>query len=480
MKDSSIKQRALGGVIWKFLEKIGKLLIQFCIEIVLARLLMPEDYGIVALITTFITVSDVVIHHGFTSALIQKKQADDIDYSSVFYANLFMAVVMYVILFIGAPFVADFYKQPNLVEIMRVLSLNILIGAFCAVHNSIMARRLEFRKSFFRNISNIITQGIVGITLAYMNFGVWALVYSKLAGTLVGCIVLSVTVKWMPKKMFSFKRLRSLFSYSSKVLGRNLLNSVFNNIHPLIIGKFFAKSELGYYQRGQQIPQVAMTAIDGSINEVMFPTLSKFQDDILRLKNALRRSMQLSMFVVLPAMCGLIVVAKPLTLILLTEKWLPSVPFMQLSCVVCMFWPLSARTHALNAIGRSDVTLKMTIIAKIITLIFIFICIRFGIYAIMLGSIFTSIVTMGITSHYVNKYIHYSFKELAIDLLPTVGISLLMMIVVYLISLFNLNIWITLCLQIVAGIFVYFGLARLFKFECLEYLLNILKGLIKK
>ena len=271
MKNESFKNKVVDGLIWKFVEKIGAQGMQLIIQIVIARVLMPDEYALVGLITVFITISDVFILQGFTTALIQKKSTDNTDYSSVFYANLIMALILYAVLWCIAPFVAKFYASSELTSIMRVLSINVLIGAIPAVHNAILSRNLDFRKSFYRNISNTITQGIVGISMAVCGFGAWSMVFSKIAGTAVGAVVLWFTVQWKPSRVFSIKRLVVLFSYSSKVLATNLLNTVFNNIHTLIIGKYFAKTELGFYQRGQSIPQSVMSSIDGTLAEVLYP-----------------------------------------------------------------------------------------------------------------------------------------------------------------------------------------------------------------
>lgn len=478
--NADIKQRAMGSALWKFADKIGSQVIQFIIQIFLARLLFPEDYGIVGLLTIFINISDVFIQQGFTTALIQKQDADETDFSSVFFANILMAVLIYLIFFSIAPLVAKFYEEPKLTSLMRVLSLNVIFGAIGAVHNAVMVKNLEFKKSFYRGMTNTLTYGIVGIALAFMGFGVWALVFSKIAGTLVGSLVLCLTVKWKPKKLFSGKRIRKLFSFSSKILGTNLLNTVFNNIHSLIIGKFFQKDELGYYQKGQQIPQTFMTAIDGSLNEVLYPTLSIVQNDMVMLKAMLRRSMKLSMYVVLPILVGLLVVAEPFVVILLTDKWLPCVPYLRLTCIMCMFWPLSARNHALNAMGKSTVTFITSIIGKSITLIMIFVCIRWGIYAIMLGSILASCISFFITSALAKKYIGYSFRELFRDLLPSIGLSVLMGVPVYLMSLLPINVYFLLVLQVLAGVAIYLGASVLFKVDSFKFLLGYVKKILKK
>ena len=400
LKSNSIKSRAIKGVGWKLMEKIGGQLVQFIIQIILARLLLPKDYGVIGLVTIFITVSDVFLQQGLPTALIQDKNADEFDFSSVFYANIGVAIIIYFVLFFISPWVAKFYSEDSLILIMRVLSLNIIVGSISAVHSAILAKKLEFKQSFYRNMSNVLTQGCVGIYLAYEGFGVWALVFSKVIGTLVGTIVLAISVHWKPLRYFSWKRIKKLFSFGSKILGTNLLNTLFNNIHSLIIGRYFNAASLGYYQRGQQIPQAIMTAIDGSMNEVLYPTLSNMQKDMCILKNALRRSMKISMFIVIPMLAGLIVISDSLVSILLTNKWSACVPFMKLACIICMFWPLSARTHAINAIGRSDVTFKISFFSKTLTIILIFLCIDGGIYAIMLGTILASIITFGITTYY--------------------------------------------------------------------------------
>ena len=476
--DQNLQKRALGGMIWKFLEKICGQGMQLVIQIVLARLLLPEEYGLVGLLTIFITISDVFILQGLTTALIQKKSADEKDYSSVFFANIAMSCVLYAILFLIAPIIASFYNEPSLTDIMRVLSLNVLFGAFAAVPNAILSRKLDFKKSFIRNISNVSVQGIVGITFAFLGAGAWAMVYSKVFGTLVGALVLMATVDWWPKLTFSFERVKKLFSFSSKVLATNLLNTVFNNIHSLIIGKAFNTAELGYYQRGQQTPQVAMTSLDGSMTEVLYPTFSKLQNDVRALKAAVSKSISASMFIVLPAMFGMMAIAEPLTLVLLTEKWLPSVPFMQLSCIICMFWPLAHRTHALNALGKSNVTLKLSLIGKGITLLMIFVCIPMGIYAIMLGTIVAATINLFITSYYVKKYIGYSILDIVKDVLPTLILSAIMAGIVYSISLLPLIPIVTLIVQLIVGVVTYVVLCSIFKPKPYKIVINMAKGLL--
>ncbi len=465
---------------WKFLEKISSQGMQLIIQIVLARLLLPEEYGLIGLLSIFITISDVFILQGLTTALIQKKNADDLDYSSVYFANILISLFLYVILFLTAPVIADFYKESALTGIMRVLSLNVVIGALPAVHNAILSRNLDFKKSFFRNISNVITQGIVGISLALCGAGAWAMVFSKISGNLVGAVVLCAAVKWSPRMMFDFGRLKQLFSYSSKVLVTNLLNTVFNNINSLIIGRYYSTSDIGYYQRGQQIPQGAMSAFDGSMSEVLYPAFSKCQDDLEALKKAVRKSISFSMYIVLPVLTGLIGIAKPFTLLLLTEKWLPSVPYMQLTCIGCMFWPLSHRNHAINALGKSNVTLKLSLIGKSIMVVSIVICLPYGIEAIMVGSIVSSLINVGISSYYVKKYLGYTVKELFLDLYPSMIMSGAMFGCVLPIGMLQIHVLLKLILQIITGIAVYLFMSAIIKPEPFKMLMSRVNRILKR
>lgn len=479
--DSQIGSRALSGIIWKFGEKIGVQAAQFVIQIVLARLLLPEDYGIVGLLTIFISILDVFIQQGFTTALIQKKDADDLDISSVFWANIGLSLMCYGLCYLIAPAVSAFYSEPRLTVIMRILTLNVIIGAFSAVQYAIMMKRLEFRKSFLRGIVSVIFQGIIGVLLAYKGLGVWALVYSKLTATLVGTVIICMTVACRIELRFSFKRIRVLFQYSSKVLGTNLLNTVFNNIHSLIIGRFYNSAELGYYQRGQQIPQYLMSAVDGSICDVLYPTLSIMQNDKQRLKNTLRKSMKMSMYTVLPLMLGLLAVARPVTILLLTEKWILSVPYMQLSCIICCFWPMSARSHALNAIGKSNITLKLSIISKTLVLIFILLSVRFGIYSIMVSTILAQCIGFWITNYYVKKYLGYTYKELIGDLAPILLISFSMMIIVIGFGKLPIpGLLFKTVLQIAVGGGYYIASSIIGKLDCYYYLLDMMKRFVHK
>lgn len=475
MKEKSVKQRAFTGLIWKLLEKAGTLGIQFLISVILARLITPEEYGVVGLLTIFMALSEVVIQQGLSTALVQKSEAEPVDYSSVFWANMVISLLLYGVLFLGAPLLAAFYREPSLTFITRVLSLGILIGSFSSVHYTIMLKKLEFRKSFLGGMSNILVYGIVGIVLAVNGAGVWALVIGNLSGKVAGALVYWITVKWHPQLMFSLQRVRSLFRFSSKLLVTNLLNTLMNNIHSVVIGRFFPKANLGYYQRGQQIPQFMMVAVDGSISDVLYPTFSLMKDDPAAVKTAVRRAVKTSMFLMLPMLAGLFAVAEPLTVFLLTEKWIESTPFMQLSCIVCMFWPLNVREHAINAMGFSTATMKNSLITKGLTLVLIFVCIPAGIYAILISTIFASVVSVIISSHYTKKYYGYSIWELCLDIAPVLLLSVAMGAAVMLLNSLPLVPVLKLLVQVPVGVVLYVVGCKICRIDSFAYVLGLIK-----
>ncbi len=469
---SNAKKNVITGLLWKFLENFGKQGINFILQIILARILLPEDYGIIGITTVFILISNVFIQTGFSSALIQNKDVNDTDYSTVFYINLVISAFIYIILFFLTPIIASFYSEPTLTLVLRIQAINLFFGAINSVQYAVISRKLEFKKSFISSIFSIIIQGFVGIIMAYQGYGVWALVISQLAYSIVITIIMWFIVDFKPKLLFSFIRLKKLFSYSSKILFVTLLNTLFQNLHTLVIGRFFSKTTLGYYSRGQSIPYFLMNNTDGAMASVMFPAFSHCQNDKKRLKEILRRSIKTSFFVISPMLIGLFIVAKPLIVVLLTPKWIASVPILQLSCVICLSWPFSANTHAINAIGRSDVTLVISIIIKTLTVLFLFVSIRWGLYAILVAEIVTSYIAVIILLITSKKLLNYHILEQTRDVLPSIVLSLLMGIIIYFVKYLQLSVLFTLILQVLLGAIFYVLLAWLLKFECLNYLIT--------
>lgn len=481
MNHKEKKNKVIYSLLWKVMERIGTQGIQFFVMIVLARLLLPEEFGLIVLVTIFITIAGVFVQSGFNIALIQKKDADVIDFSSVFYLSLFVASLLYVFLFFTAPFIATFFEQPEFATVLRILSITLFFGSFNSIQNAIISRNMEFKKLFISSLGAIIFSGIVGVVMAYTGFGVWALVGQQLTNQLIVTLILTFTVKWKPKFIFSIDRIKILFSFSWKLLASSLLDTLNSNLRNLLIGKMFSPATLGFYNRGDQFPNFLISNINGSIQSVMLPTLSSYQDDKQKVKAIVRRAIVTSAFIVIPMMVGLAVIAEPLVKILLTDKWLPAVPFLQIFCAVYALWPIhTANLQAINALGRSDIFLKLEIIKKILGLIILAISLPFGVYAITLG-----ILVGGILSTFINAYpnlklLNYSIREQWKDITPSLLISLLMGAIIYPIQWVGMSDMLTVIIQIVVGVVFYVGLARLFKLECFTYLLKTLQEMVSR
>lgn len=475
------KNTVISSLIWKFLERGGVQFVQFFLSIILARLVSPSDYGIIALILVFIQIATVFIQSGFNTALIQKQDSDDTDFSTVFYFSLFVATFLYVILFLLAPYIAKFYNQEIIGSIIKVISITLFFGAVNSVQCAYVSKTMQFKKFFFSSIIALVGSGFIGVVLAYKGFGVWALVVQQLVNNFLTTIVLYLTVTWRPKLVFSFVRLMELFSFSWKLLCSGLLDVIFKNIYNLIIGRIYNSQMLGVYNRGTQFPQTISTSIDGSIQSVMFPTLSANNDNIQEVKRITRRSISTSAFVLMPCMFGLAAIAEPLVNILLTDKWLPCVPFLQLSCISYALYPIhTANLTGINALGRSDIFLKLEIIKKIITLVNILITLPLGIYAMAIGQVVSSIISTFINAYPNKKLMNYSYFEQLKDLMPSFSLSIVMSGIVWMINFISLDSILIFIIQIVIGIIVYILLSKLFKVEIYSYFINTLKGFIKR
>lgn len=479
MSEGVNKSKILSSLIWKLLERSGTQGIQFIVQIVLARLLLPEDFGTIAIVTVFIALAQVFVQSGFNTALIQKKDVDNIDFSSIFYLNTVIVILLYFIIYVSAPIISNFYNDHSLVQLLRVLALILPFGAFNSIQNAYVSRNMMFKNLFFSSLGAILISGTVGIALAYAGFGVWALVVQQLVNQISITYILFFTVKWRPQLVFSIIRVKRLFSYGWKLLASQLLNVLYMDIRTLIIGKFYSSSMLGYYNRGQQFPKVIVTNLDGSIQSVMLPTLSAHQDNRKRVKDMVRRSIVTSSFLIFPMMIGLAVVAEPLVKIVLTDKWLPSVPFLQIFCISYALRPIhTANLQAINAMGRSDIFLKLEIIKKIIGLAILIVTLPFGVYAIALGMVFSGLIASFVNAYPNKQLLDYSYKEQWIDVVPSLLISVAMGAVVYMFNFLNISSVQILVLQISSGTIMYIGLSKIFKIESFNYLITTVKQLL--
>lgn len=470
-------KKVLSNFFWRFFERCGAQGVTFIVSIVLARLLDPDVYGTVALVTVFTTIMQVFVDSGMGNALIQKKEADDLDFSSVFFFNMAVCSLLYLIMFIAAPFIAAFYKMPELTSVVRVLSLILIISGVKNVQQAYVSRNMQFKKFFFSTIGGTIGAAVVGIVMAYLGFGVWALVAQMLFNAAVDTIILWITVKWRPKMMFSFERLKALFSFGWKLLVSSLLDTVYNDLRQLIIGKLYSSNDLAFYNQGKKFPHLIVTNINTSIDSVLLPTMSKAQDDKNAVRSMTRRAIKTSTYIMMPVMIGLAVCAEPLVSLILTDKWLPCVLFLRVFCITYAFYPIhTANLNAIKAMGRSDLFLKLEILKKIIGLTAILITMWISVEAMAYSLLVTTLLNQIINSWPNKKLLGYSYLEQIKDMLPQIGLSLLMGAAIYLVQLAGFSNIYTLCIQIPLGIIIYIALSKLLHIESFEYVISMIKS----
>ena len=471
------RETVMSNIIWRFAERCGAQGVSFIVSIILARLLEPEAYGTIALVTVFTNVLQVFIDSGLGNALIQKKNADDIDFSTVFYFNFVVCCLLYVVMFFMAPVISSFYNDKTLVNIIRTLCLTLVISGLKNVQQAYVSRTLQFKKFFFSSLAGTIGSAIVGIVMAYMGFGVWALVFQQIINVSVGTAILWLTVKWHPKKVFSFERLKGLFSFGWKLLISSLIDTFYNNVRQLIIGKMYTSTDLAFFNRGNQFPHIIVTNINTSIDSVLFPALSKEQDNIVRVRSMTRRSISVSTYIMAPLMMGLAFCAEPIVSIVLTDKWLACVPYLRIFCITYMFYPIhTANLKAIIALGRSDINLKLEIIKKVIGVILLVSTMWFGVMAMAYSMLASSILGQIINSWPNKRLLNYGYIEQLRDILPGIFLAIGMGIIILLVGLLHLNNIITLIIQVVLGVVIYLLGSILFHLESFDYLLEIIKS----
>ena len=474
MASSETKTKVLNGLFWKIMENGGSQGIQFLVSVILARMLSPEEYGIVAIITIFITIANVLVQNGFSTALIQKQNVDDADFSSVFFFNLMTSGLIYICLFIGAPWIAAFYHNEEMTAVIRVLSIILFPGGVTSIQNAYISRKLEFKGLFLATLGAALISGGVSIGMAFFGMGVWALAWQQIMYYFSLMIILFITISWRPKFIFAFERIKGMFAFGWKLLCASLIDTIFNNIHGLIMGKIYNEGVLGNYNRGDQFPKLIVNNLSAAIQSVMLPVLAASQNDLARVKSMLRRSIVTSSFLVLPMMAGMIAVADSLVLALLGEKWMSCVPYLRIMCVAYSFWPIHiANLQALNAVGRSDIFLKLEVIKKAVGLVVLLIGIQYGAITLVALKAVADFICTFINAWPNKKLLNYSIGEQWIDILPSVVVSCLMCVMVFGIQFIIPGVWLCLVVQMVAGVLIYAGLAWVFRLESFEYLRRI-------
>lgn len=471
-------KKVLNNFIWKFAERISAKLVSFIVSIMLARILAPADYGTVSLVAVSISILDVFVNCGFGVALIQKKDADNTDFSTVFFFNIGWSIVCYIVLFLVSPLIASFYNNPYIKDYTRVAGTIILVGAIKNILQAYIAKNMMFKKFFWATIGGTAFSGIVGIYMAINGFGTWALIAQNLSNAVIDTIILWITVKWKPQCVFSINRLFKLLKFGGKMFFASLMETIYNNIRVLIIGKYYSTEDLAFYDKGQSWPILIIENINSSMDSVLLPALSAEQGNKDRVKTMMRRSLTVSCYIVWPMLIGLLVIAYPLIDFVLTKKWIESVFYLRLACFVYMFWPIhTAHLNTIQALGRSDIFLKQEIIKKVIGIITLVVTVPMGVRAIAIG-----LVIMGPVCAIINavpnvKLINYTIKEQIFDILPIAITNIIMATLVYLPSLCirNIGSFYIIVIQVVIGVISYVALSALLKNPSFTYVLQYIK-----
>ena len=475
------RQLVFTNLIWRFMEQGGAQLVSFAVSIVLARLLEPELYGTIALVTVITSILNVFVDSGMANALIQKKDSDDLDFSSVFYFNVCFCLVLYAGLFVAAPLISRLYGMPDLVPVIRVLGLTIVVSGVKNVQQAYVSKTMQFRRFFFSTLGGTLFSAAVGIAMAYLGFGIWALVMQQLLNAAVNTAILWLTVGWRPKRMFSLERLRGLISYGWKLLASALLDTVYLKLYQLVVGLKYTASDLAFFNKGDQLCVLVVENINASIDSVLLPVLSSEQDNKDSVREMTRRAIKTSSYIMMPIMAGMAVCAEPLIRLLLTEKWLPCVPYMQVFCICYALYPLhTANLNAIKAMGRSDIFLKQEIIKKVLITAVILATMGISAFAIALGEIVSGVASLIINAFPNRKLMGYMYRMQLRDIMPAALASLAMAAVVWPVTLLGLHDIITLLIQVPLGVVVYVAISAIFKIESFSFMLGIVKKLLHR
>lgn len=478
-KKATNRDGTLASLIWKFGERITAQLVSTVVSIILARILYPEDYGIVSVVTILITLCNAFVTGGLGNALIQKPKADELDFSSVFHASMMLSALMYLIVFACASPIAKLYGDKRLIWIIRVMAFRIPIAAINSVQHAYLSRKMQFKKFFIATLFGTVLSAFVGITLALNGFGAWALVGQYLTNVCAGTIVLFFVGGWRPHLMFSWNRLKNMLPYGLKIMSASLLDTGFSELRSLIISIKYSVTDLAMYDNGRKYPNLMVTNINTSIGSVMFPVMSKAQRQ--NIKYIMKNSVKVSTFALAPLLLGFAAVANRFVTVVLTDKWLECVPYIWITCIMCLFYPVhTINIQALNAIGESGRTLKLEIIKKVVNIIVLLVSMFYGVIAIAIGAMIVSLVSTYINAFYSKRIFGYSFIEQMHDIVPSLTLATAMMgVVMFLDNIIKLNGWLTLSLDIIFGGIFYIVLSYVFKFPELNILFKKAKQYLK-
>lgn len=472
----SLKKKTVSGIIWSSIERFSVQAIQFLVMVIMARLLTPKDYGLVGMVTIFIAVAQSLVDSGFSQALIRKQNRTETDNSTVFYFNIVVGILLYLILFAIAPLVAIFYDSPELTTLMRVVCLSVVLNSLVVVQRALLTVKIDFKTQAKASLTAAIVSGVIGISMAYSGFNYWSIVTQQLVNLGLNTLLLWFFAGWRPQWIYSWASFRELFSFGSKLLASGLLDVIYRNMYLLVIGKVFTASSLGYYTRASQFAEFPSSNLTGILQRVTYPVLCQIQNDDERLAQIYRRFLRLSAFLIFPLLMGLSAVAEPFILILLKSQWLFTATLLQIICFSMMWYPIHAiNLNLLQVKGRSDLFLKLEIIKKLLAVTVLCITLPMGLIAMCVGQIFSSIIALIINTHYTGKLIQVGFLRQIRDLLPTLLLSLSMWGVVYVVISYLPGTMLQLIVGIVTGIIYYIALSALFKYPELKEVYSIIR-----
>ena len=455
MQQESLKNKTKKGLAWSMIERFATQGVQFLFGIILARLLSPDDYGVIAMPLVFLAIAQCIIDSGFSTALIRKPELTEDDLSTAFYFNIGIGILCYAVLFFSSPLIADFYHTPILSSLLKVTALAVLFNPLCAVQQAILTRKIDFKTQAIVSLSGAVVSGIVGLYMAYNGFGVWSLVFQQVGGYVMRTILLWILGKWKPKRKWSWESFHYLWGFGSKMLGSGLLDTIYNNIYPIVIGKYFCANDLGNYTRAQQFATLPSSNVTGVLQRVTFPVLS-------RLAKNYRKILKLSAFLIFPLMLMLSAIADPLVRVLLTDKWEGCIILLQIICFSMMWYPIHAiNLNLLTVKGRSDLFFRLEIFKKVVGVIIMCITIPNGILWMVSGSVVSSMIALVINTYYTGKIIHVGYFKQMRDLLPIFGVSFAMWLVILVSFWFSSNIYTQLFIGVIVGVVFYLVSAKI-------------------
>jgi O-antigen/teichoic acid export membrane protein len=479
--NEKIRDKSIHSAFWAFFERIANQLISFIVSVLLARLLLPDDYGIIAIVLVFFNIFEVFSVGGIGTAIVRQKDVSNKEISSVFYIYTIISFVLYLVLFLVSPKIALFYKMPILESVLRVLGLKLLFAPYNSIQRALVSRNLEFRKFFIPTFVSVVSSAVISLYLAMEGYGIWALVVQNLTCFLISAVVLSFAVKWKPLLYCSWNDARALVSFGWKFMFSGLLDVLYEDFRSLYVGKLYAPSELAFYTKGKQFPYLIVQNVTSTVSSVLLPVLSKKQDDLYVVKEMTRKAIKVTSFVLTPLIFIMATVADPLIKVILTEKWLPCVPFLQILCFNALFMPMqSCNLQALNALGKSGIVLKLNVIKKTFGFCVVLLCGRYSVLAMALGGILISINASILNSYPNKRLLDYGYLEQLRDIGPYFLLSSFVCVFVYLLSLLPFPLEVLLLMQVLLGVSLYVALSYVFRMEIFFYILNIVREKIKK